>query len=130
MLVSDSQYTLLRWLLTIVGLVFYVVDIGTDVGLAVIYFAEKQYVWAGLTLLFVLAGLLVSQLFSFAWYRDDMKDGLTDPDGRGTVAGMSTGVLVVLHVFGMGVVSRYGMMSLNVIRALQPHICIVPYLLL
>ncbi|XP_034428458.1 XK-related protein 9 isoform X2 [Hippoglossus hippoglossus] len=107
MLDSDSQYTRLRWLLTIVGLVLYVVDIGTDVGLALRHFGEKQYVWAGLTLLFVLAGLLVSQIFSFAWYRDDMKDGLTNPDGRGTVAGMSTGELVVLHIFGMGVVSRY-----------------------
>ncbi|XP_060949527.1 XK-related protein 9 [Limanda limanda] len=107
MLYSDSQYTRLRWLLTIAGLVLYVVDIGTDVALALRYFGEEQYVGAGLTLLFVLAGLLVSQIFSFAWYRDDMKDGLTNPDGRGTVAGMSTGGLVVLHVFGMGVVSRY-----------------------
>nr|XP_019942954.1 PREDICTED: XK-related protein 9 [Paralichthys olivaceus] len=107
MLHSESQYTRLRWLLTIAGLVLYVVDIWTDMGLALKYFCEKQYVWTGLTLLFVLAGLLVSQLFSSAWYMDDMKNVLRNPDGRGTVAGMSTGLLVVLHVFGMGVFSRY-----------------------
>ena len=102
MLQQDNQYTKLRWLLTIAGLVLYVVDIWTDVTLALKYFQEKHFVWTALTLVFVLAGLLVTQIFSYTWYRDDMKD-----EGQPTVSGMSTGRLTVLHVFGMGIFTRY-----------------------
>ncbi|XP_023272632.1 XK-related protein 9 [Seriola lalandi dorsalis] len=104
---SDIQYTKLRWLLTIAGLVLYVVDIWTDIGLALKYFQEKQYVWTGLTLMFVLAGLLVTQIFSYAWYRDDMNHVLRNPEGRASVAGMSEGGLVALHLFGVGIFTRY-----------------------
>lgn len=105
---SDIQYTKLRWLLTIAGLVLYVVDIWTDIGLALKYFQQKQYVWTGLTLVFVLAGLLVTQIFSYAWYWDDMNDVLRNPEGKTTISGMSKGGLVVLHLFGMGNFTRYG----------------------
>ncbi|XP_071341394.1 XK-related protein 9 [Trachinotus anak] len=104
---ADIQYTKLRWLLTITGLVLYVVDIWTDIGLALKYFQEKQYVWTGLTLMFVLAGLMVTQIFSYAWYRDDMKDVLRNPEGRPTIAGMSKGGLVAIHLFGIGIFTRY-----------------------
>ncbi|KAL7374078.1 hypothetical protein ABVT39_021406 [Epinephelus coioides] len=106
----DIQYTKLRWLLTIVGLVLYVVDICTDVGLALKYFREKHFVWTALTLVFVLAGLLVTQIFSYAWYRDDMNEFQADTVGEpsiSTIPGMSTGGLAVLHVFGMGIFTRY-----------------------
>lgn len=107
MLQSDIQYTKLRWLLTIAGLILYVVDICTDIGLAVKYFQEKHFVWTGLTLLFVLAGLLVTQIFSYAWYTDDMHDVLINPMGQMTISGMSKSGLAVLHLFGMGVFTRY-----------------------
>ncbi|XP_042366608.1 XK-related protein 9 [Plectropomus leopardus] len=102
MLQPENQYTKLRWLLTVLGLLLYVVDIWTDVGLALRYFQGKQFVWTGLTLVFVLAGLLVTQIFSYAWYRDDMND-----EGKPTISGMSKGGLAVLHLFGMGVFTRY-----------------------
>lgn len=105
---SDIQYTKLRWLLTIGGLFLYVVDIWTDIGLALKYFQEKHFVWTGLTLAFVLAGLLVTQIFSYAWYRDDMHDVLINPEGKTTLLGMSKGGLAVLHLFGMGIFTRYG----------------------
>ncbi|XP_075936807.1 XK-related protein 9 [Anarhichas minor] len=104
---SDNQYTKLRWLLTIAGLFLYVGDIWTDIRLAVKYFREGHFVWAGLTLVFVLGGLLVTQIFSYAWYRDDMKDVMMTPEGEPTVSGLSRGSLVVLHLFGMGIFSRY-----------------------
>ncbi|GAA6217377.1 XK-related protein 9 [Lates japonicus] len=104
---SNIQYTKLRWLLTIVGLVLYVVDIWTDIGLALKYFQEKQYVWTGLTLVFVLAGLLVTQIFSYAWYRDDTNDVVMNPEGKETILGMSKGGLVTLHLFGVGIFTRY-----------------------
>lgn len=107
MLLSENQYTRLRWLLTIVGLFLYVVDIWTDIVLALKYFQERQFVWTGLTLMFVLAGLLLTQIFSYAWYRDDMKDVLISPGGRETISGMSKGGLAALHLLGMGIFTRY-----------------------
>ncbi|KAK9527794.1 hypothetical protein VZT92_014326 [Zoarces viviparus] len=99
---SDNQYTKLRWLLTVAGLLLYVGDIWTDIGLALKYFREGHFVWTGLTLVFALSGLLVTQIFSCAWYRDDMDDVMINPEGKPTVLG-----LVVLHLFGMGIFSRY-----------------------
>ncbi|XP_070709252.1 XK-related protein 9 [Pempheris klunzingeri] len=107
MLQSDIQYTKLRWLLTIVGLFLYVLDIWTDIGLALKYYQEKHFVWTGLTLVFVLAGLLVTQIFSYSWYRDDMNDVLLNPEGETTISGMSKGGLAVRHLFGLGVFTRY-----------------------
>ncbi|TKS87781.1 XK-related protein 9 [Collichthys lucidus] len=99
----ENQYTKLRWLLTIAGLIFYVVDIWTDVLLALKYFQEKHFVWTGLTLMFVLAGLLVTQIFSYAWYSGDMND----PEEKENVPRMSRGGFAALHVFGMGIFTRY-----------------------
>lgn len=117
MLQSDNQYTKLRWLLTCAGLVFYVVDIWTDVGLALQYYKESHFIWTGLTVLFVLAGLLVTQIFSYAWYRDDMNDALVNPEGIPIVSGMSSGGLAILHLFGLGIFTRYEtkMMTLTMI---------------
>ncbi|XP_074549981.1 XK-related protein 9 [Halichoeres trimaculatus] len=107
MLQSDSHYTKLRWILTIAGLFLYVVDIGTDVALALKYFHERRFVWSGLTVLFVLVGLFVTQIFSYAWYRDDMKEVVLSPDGRKTTPGTSKGRLAALHLCGMGIYTRY-----------------------
>ncbi|XP_054479292.1 XK-related protein 9 [Anoplopoma fimbria] len=104
---DDIQYTKLRWLLTIAGLFLYVVDIWTDVGLAVKYFRENNYVWTGLTLVFVLVGLLVTQIFSYTWYRDDMKEIPVNTWGKPTTSGLSKAGLAVLHLFGMGIFTRY-----------------------
>uniref|UniRef100_UPI0037E78D8C XK-related protein 9 n=1 Tax=Semicossyphus pulcher TaxID=241346 RepID=UPI0037E78D8C len=104
---SDIQYTKLRWSLTIAGLVLYVVDIWTDIALALKYFQERHFVWSGLTVTFVLVGLLVTQIFSYAWYRDDMSDVLQNPEGKAAVSGMSKGGLAALHLCGMGIFTRF-----------------------
>lgn len=115
MLQSDVQYTNLRWLFTIAGLLLYVVDIWTDIGLALKYFQEKHFVWTALTLLFVLAGLLVAQIFSYAWFKDDMNCGLLNPKGKTT--GMLKCGLLVLHLFAVGIFMRYGTVLTTGIRA-------------
>lgn len=104
---SDIEYTKQRWLFTIAGLVLYTVDIWTDIGLALKYFQEEHFLWTGLTLVFVLDGQLVTQIFSYAWYTDDMHDVLINPEGTTTISGMSKCDLAVLHLFGLGVFSRY-----------------------
>ncbi|XP_068160275.1 XK-related protein 9 [Antennarius striatus] len=107
MLQSELQYTKARWLLSLAGLVLYLIDIWTDIGLALKYFQEKHFVWTGLTLVFVLAGLLVTQIFSHAWYSDDLNDVRITPEGTQTISGMSRGGLIVRHFFCMGVFTRY-----------------------
>lgn len=103
---SDLRYSKLRWVLTVAGLLMYVVDMGTDVGLAVKYFNEKHFVWAGLTLVFLLVGLLVTQIFSSAWYRDDMNDILIKAEGKTSQPDMSKCGLTVLHLLGLGIFIR------------------------
>ncbi|XP_030612911.1 XK-related protein 9 isoform X2 [Archocentrus centrarchus] len=107
MLQPDIQYTKERWLLTIAGVFLYVGDIWTDIGLAVKYFQEEQYVWTGLTLMFVLTGLLVTQIFSYAWYRDDLNDIFINSEGTKEISGMSKPGFAVLHAFGLGIFTRY-----------------------
>ncbi|CAJ1082246.1 XK-related protein 9 [Xyrichtys novacula] len=107
MLQSNNQYTKLRWLLTIAGLLFYVVDIFTDVALALNYFLREQFVWSALTVGFVLAGLFVTQIFSYAWYRDDMSDDVINPEGKTAIFGMSKCGLAAVHLCGMGIFTRY-----------------------
>lgn len=107
MLESDNQYSKLRFLLTVVGLFLYVVDIWTDMVLALKYFGEQHYVWCGLTLTFVLLGTVVTQIFSFVWYWDDLNDVLVNPEGESNISGMSGCELGVLHVFGLGVFTRF-----------------------
>uniref|UniRef100_A0A8C9YXV9 XK-related protein n=2 Tax=Sander lucioperca TaxID=283035 RepID=A0A8C9YXV9_SANLU len=104
---SSIQYTKQRWLLTIAGLFLYVADTCSDVGLALKYYQEKHFVWTGLTLVFVLAGVLVTQIFSYVWYRDDMNGPLGITEGGPNISGTSTGRLAVLHLFGMGIFTRY-----------------------
>ncbi|KAM6970952.1 LOW QUALITY PROTEIN: XK-related protein 9 [Tautogolabrus adspersus] len=107
MLQSDNQYTKLRWLLTIAGLFLYVVDIWTDIVLALKYFQEKHFVWSALTVVFVLTGLFVTNIFSYAWYRDDMSDVTLNPEGKTTIFGLSKGGLVAFHLCGMGIFTRF-----------------------
>lgn len=104
---SDFQYTKLRWFLSIAGVLLYVTDIVTDIFLTLTYYQEEHFLWAGLTLAFVLTGLLVSQIFSYAWYWDDMNNVLINPAGISTIAGLSKSGLGWIHLFGMGTVTRY-----------------------
>lgn len=103
----ESKYTKRRWILTIFGLLLYIVDIFMDVAVALKYFQDKDYVWAGLTMVFILVGLVVTQIFSYAWYIDDMNDVMINPEGKEEISGMSKGVLTVIHLFGMGIFTRY-----------------------
>lgn len=97
-----SHFSKPRWLLSIVGLLMYVADICTDIVLVFMYFKEQHLVFGALTLLFVVVGLLVTQVFSSAWYRDDMNCGLK----KATSPGLSKCGLVALHLLGAGIFIR------------------------
>lgn len=102
-----SEYTKLRWICTIIGLMFYTFDIGTDLAVAVRYYIAGDYIWSGLTLMFMLLGYVGTQVFSYAWYRDDMKNVLLNPNGDCRISGMSKHGITGLHLVGMGVFTRY-----------------------
>jgi len=106
MLPTESRYSKLRWFWTIASLLLYIVDIATDVSLALKYVQEGQLLWAGLTLGFVLAGLLATQIFSYAWYIDDMKNDALNPGGKVIKSGLVSVGLMSLHVLGMGIFTR------------------------
>ncbi|CAN9506111.1 unnamed protein product [Ophioblennius macclurei] len=103
---SDNQYSKLRWFLTFVGLGLYVFDIWTDIAVALKYFEEQRYVWCGLTLTFVLVGLVVTQTFSFVWYQDDMDNELMNLERKTNISDLSTYKIAVLHGFGLGIFTR------------------------
>ncbi|XP_030204214.1 XK-related protein 9 [Gadus morhua] len=103
MLPAENRYSKLRWFWTIASLLFYIADIGSDVGLVLKYVRERHFLWAGLTGAFVLVGLAVTQVFSYAWYKDDMKN----PEGKPILSTLSCMRLVSLHVLGMGILTRY-----------------------
>lgn len=100
---SDSQYTKVQWFFTIFSLTLYVSDIVTDTRLAFRYFQEGHFLWMGLTLLFILVGLLVTQAFSYAWSTDDLNDAVLIPEGQPDTSKCE---LAVLHLFGMGIFIR------------------------
>ncbi|MEQ2225626.1 hypothetical protein ILYODFUR_019417 [Ilyodon furcidens] len=99
---SDMWYSKWRWLLNLGGLFMYIGDICTDTALAFRYFQEAQYVWSGMTALFIITGLVINQIFSYAWFSDNMEDKQEQ-----VMICRSKGRLLALHVFGMGIFLRY-----------------------
>ncbi|CAF98036.1 unnamed protein product, partial [Tetraodon nigroviridis] len=94
-------------LLSAAGLVMYVADVCTDAALVLTYFKEKHVVCAALTLLFIVVGLLVTQVFSTAWYWDDMDCDEKREDMKTTLPVVSKRGLATLHLFGVGIFIRY-----------------------
>ncbi|KAM9826969.1 XK-related protein 9 [Neosynchiropus ocellatus] len=103
----SARYSKVRWTFTLIGIFFYCLDIVTDVALAVQYFQEENYLWMSLTVLFVLTGMVVTQLFSYSWYLDDKEDTLFYPDGKEALSGVTEGGVLALHVFGLSIFTRY-----------------------
>ncbi|XP_053716081.1 XK-related protein 9 [Synchiropus splendidus] len=103
----SARYSKVQWLVTLIGIFFYCLDIGTDVALVVQYFQEENYLWMSLTALFVLTGMVVTQLFSYSWYLDDKEDALFYPKGKEALSGVTEGGVIALHVFGLSIFTRY-----------------------
>ncbi|CAL8292772.1 unnamed protein product [Lota lota] len=107
MLSPEIRYSKLRWFWTIASLLLYILDIVTDVGLVLKYVWDQHFLWAVLTLVFVLVGLMATQVFSYAWYIDDMNNVFLNPGGKPIISRPLCVRLVSLHVLGMGILTRY-----------------------
>uniref|UniRef100_A0A8C7XRM4 XK-related protein n=1 Tax=Oryzias sinensis TaxID=183150 RepID=A0A8C7XRM4_9TELE len=77
------------------GFGLYIMDIVTDISLFVNYIKNGQYLWGGMTMMFVVTGTLSTQPFSYVWYRDD------DEEPKTLKAGLA------VHLFGLGTIFRY-----------------------
>lgn len=68
---EQRRYSLWDGLWILAAVAVYFADVGTDLWLAVDYYARGQRWWFGLTLFFVLLGSLSVQVFSFRWFVHD-----------------------------------------------------------
>ncbi|KAK2869957.1 hypothetical protein Q8A67_024349 [Cirrhinus molitorella] len=88
-------------LCTFLGLLFYLLDIGSDFLLSVQYFRSGHVTWAVLTLVFVLVGSVCIQIFSYEWFEDDKE--IDEKDDKG----LSTCHLIGIHALQIGICTRY-----------------------
>lgn len=113
MTTTRKRFSWFRWLCTVFGLLFYLADIGSDVLLSVQYFKDGHVTWAALTLVFVLAGSLCIQIFSYSWFKDDKENYGEDNKG------LSTCHLIGIHVLQIGIFTRYGHLLKRSFKALR-----------
>ncbi|TSK98375.1 XK-related protein 9 [Bagarius yarrelli] len=85
-----------RWICTLVGLIFSVVDIASDLLLSLQFFGEGHYAWCALTLTFFLIGSVCTQIFSYSWFKDDY-NGEQEPETN----------MGLLHLLHLGFFTRY-----------------------
>lgn len=112
MLQTENRLSRLQWAFTLFGLFLHVGDIFTDTMLALKYIKDAHYCWGVLTILFLLTGMLVTQIFSCAWFWDDINS--EEEQGKDSLKGR----YAVMHVLGMGIFIRYVMVYVYLSRLL------------
>lgn len=69
---SDSQsYTYINLLFSVVAIIGYIFDVGSDINLAYVYYFGREWWWFGLTVSFITIPSLIISCFSLAWYIRD-----------------------------------------------------------
>ncbi|XP_028825894.1 XK-related protein 9 [Denticeps clupeoides] len=102
---SGGGFSKLRWICTVLALLLYVVDYGADVFLAGKYFRDGHAVWCSLTLLFVLLSSMCTQIFSYAWFCDDVS--MEDAQEETGFSSIPHAPLAGFHFLQMGIFTRY-----------------------
>ncbi|KFQ51321.1 PREDICTED: XK-related protein 9 [Nestor notabilis] len=91
------KFTKQNFIFLLGGIIIYVVDIGVDFWVASKYLCQGQYSWSLLILCFRGLSLLVTQIFSYEWFKNDWE---------GTDTGKLKWIFLV-HVFQCGIFIRY-----------------------
>ena len=67
----QQLYSNLETIWTLFCIVTYVIDVGSDVYVAVMYYMEKEWWWFSLTVSFIVIPSLTISIFSCVWYKHD-----------------------------------------------------------
>lgn len=97
---TQSRFTRIRWALTVIGLILYIVDIVSDFFVGAKHLQDGNIAWGILTIAFVFCASICTQIFSYTWFRDDMESATGDLP-------VSQDLLTGLHVTQMGIFTRY-----------------------
>uniref|UniRef100_A0A8D0DMB6 XK-related protein n=1 Tax=Salvator merianae TaxID=96440 RepID=A0A8D0DMB6_SALMN len=68
---QDMEFAKKDFVMAVLGLAVYIVDVGADLWVAVRYIMEEQYLWSTLTLGVGLISSAVVQIFSYTWFIED-----------------------------------------------------------
>ncbi|XP_063026265.1 XK-related protein 9 [Melospiza melodia melodia] len=91
------KFTKQNFFFLVGGMIIYVVDIGVDFWVASRYFCQGQYSWSILILCFRGLSSIITQIFSYEWFKNDWE---------GTDTGKLKLVFLV-HLFHCGIFIRY-----------------------
>ncbi|EOB00107.1 XK-related protein 9, partial [Anas platyrhynchos] len=91
------KYTKENFIFLLCGIIIYIVDIGVDFWVASKYFYKGQYTWAILIISFRCLSSLITQIFSYQWFKNDCED--TDPEKLRWI--------FLVHFFHCGIFIRY-----------------------
>ncbi|NXM33211.1 XKR9 protein, partial [Oxyruncus cristatus] len=91
------KFTKRNFFFLVGGIIIYVVDIGVDFWVASKYFCQGQYSWSILILCFRGLSSLVTQIFSYEWFKND---------SEGTDTRKLKWIFLV-HLFHCGIFIRY-----------------------
>uniref|UniRef100_A0A4W5RI69 XK-related protein n=1 Tax=Hucho hucho TaxID=62062 RepID=A0A4W5RI69_9TELE len=97
------KYPFSDFLLTVGGMLLFLLDVALDVWAVVSFYQEEAYVFMGLLVFLLLGSSALVQAFSWLWYHYD-KDS-TETRTESLVKNLHS--LKILHVFQMGVYLRY-----------------------
>lgn len=97
------KYPASDFLLTVGGMMLFLLDVALDVWAVVTFYQEEAYVFMGLLVFLLLGSSALVQAFSWLWYHYD-KDG-TETRTESLVKNLCS--LKILHFFQMGVYLRW-----------------------
>ncbi|XP_014034151.1 XK-related protein 8 [Salmo salar] len=97
------KYPASDFLLTVGGMMLFLLDVALDVWAVVTFYQEEAYVFMGLLVFLLLGSSALVQVFSWLWYHYDK--GSTETKTESLVKNLH--LLKILHVFQMGVYLRY-----------------------
>ncbi|NXR50480.1 XKR9 protein, partial [Hippolais icterina] len=91
------KFTKQNFFVLVGGMIIYVVDIGVDFWVASRYFCQGQYSWSILVLCFRGFSSIITQIFSYEWFKNDWE---------GTDTGKLK-LIFLVHLFHCGIFIRY-----------------------
>ncbi|NXA28127.1 XKR9 protein, partial [Ibidorhyncha struthersii] len=91
------KFTKQNFIFLVGGIIIYVVDIGVDFWVASKYFCQGQYSWSILILCFRGLSSLITQIFSYEWFKNDW-------EGTNTT---KLKWIFLVHLFQCGIFIRY-----------------------